>query len=312
MEVISITKCAASVLRDESLRGDLETGGLVFGYPRGRVIDSATRPGPKAVKRACSFSADLEFQKRAMEAINRESAGRAKQMGMWHRHLGLMSHPSSGDQNQARQIANDFAQDPSACQLIVIITNVRGHRPKRQVLVHAYVYDPDATLLVPARVALVPDDAPVVLEARRREPPTLGVREADFFNDLEFRFQQTRQGSRRLAMEVAELRAEGLHVDARQRQDDGRMVLVLSVPDGKRCVVIPPREYPLNPPRLFELPSGREFDGSDCTSIRHWSSDRKILDIVRAWLLSFGAGTSQGESGRFVLGGADDRGVCRG
>ncbi len=285
-EVISITKCAAAVLREESLRCNLETGGLVCGYPRGRVIDSATQPGPKAVKRACSFSADLEFQKRAMEVIIRESAGRAKQMGTWHRHPGLMSCPSSGDQDQARQIANDFAQDPSACQLVVIITNVRGRRPKRQVLVHAFVYDPDAMQLLPARVALVPDDAPVVLDARKDEPPAPTVREADFFNDLDFRFQETRLGSQRLALEVAELRAEGLNVDAGQRRDDGRVVLVLSAPNDKRCVVIPPREYPLNPPRLFDLPGGREFDGANCVSIRYWSSDRRMLDIVRDWLLS--------------------------
>ena len=85
-ETIRFTKKAARTIRDESFLCDVETGGTLFGYARGRVVEAATGPGPTATKQACLFSADVEYQREAAARIANQSNGRSKLIGYWHRH----------------------------------------------------------------------------------------------------------------------------------------------------------------------------------------------------------------------------------
>ena len=111
----------------------------------------------------------------------------------------------------------------------------------------------------------------------------LVVRKASLFNDPAFRFHETVMGRDRLGAEIDELHAEGFPVQVMKRKRDARLLLAITVPDQPRLVVIPPVEYPINPPRVFELPDRGEWDASRCAPILHWNSDRRIVEIVRSW-----------------------------
>lgn len=279
-ETIYISMRAAQILSRESARCQVETGGTLFGYRHGRVIDLATGPGPKALMQTCKFSADVEFQKQALDRITRKTNGRCKLMGYWHRHPGDMGHPSSGDQAQARKIADDFSNDNGACSLVAIITTVDLAR--RKVRLHTFVFNPKTNLLEQARIAVVADNDSVVVNARRAEPALLGVRKADLFNERDFRFHETLMGQERFRSEVKELEAHGFQVNINKRKEDGRALIVVVAPSNKQLIIVPPIEYPLNPPCIFELPHGNEWCGSLSPATLHWNSDRRIIDILRS------------------------------
>lgn len=279
-ETIYITRRAARTLRDESWKCDVETGGSLSGYRRRRVVDLATGPGPKAMKRACMFSADVEYQQQALEEATRQSNGRARLVGYWHRHPGNMGHPSSGDQAQAREIADGFSKGDEACNLVAVITTVK--REARKVAVHTYVFNPRSQKLEPAKTVFVSDDDPIVARAREAESCVLATRKSDLFNELGFRFHETLMGKERLRSEVEALEAHGFGVSVSKRKRDARALIVVECPNGKKLIVVPPIEYPLNPPRVFELPHGNEWLGSFCPVTLSWNSDRRIIDLLRS------------------------------
>lgn len=270
---------AAQILSRESVRCQVETGGTLFGYRHGRVIAVATGPGPKALKQACKFSADVEFQQQALERITAKTNGRCKLMGYWHRHPGNMGHPSPGDQAQAREIAADFSNNNGACNLVAIITTVDLTR--RKVLLHTFVFNPSSNKLEKARISILSNDSPILSKARKAEPSVITTRKADLFNEPNFRFHETLMGEKRIRSEVKELEAHGFHVSVSKRKEDNRALMVVQAPNGSRLIVVPPIEYPLNPPRVFELPHGNEWHGSFCPSTLHWNSDRRIVDLLR-------------------------------
>lgn len=76
-----------------------ETGGALFGFDASSygppLLSHALGPGPNAVREPRRFLRDLEYTRRAAEAIHRESA--AQWIGEWHTHPGGGAEPSELD-----------------------------------------------------------------------------------------------------------------------------------------------------------------------------------------------------------------------
>lgn len=275
MDELLITRNAAELIRNESLKCTVETGGRIFGYPQSKIISKATSPGPNAEKNPASFTDDVSFQKEESEAILKESNGKCKQLGSWHRHPGRFNRPSSGDQQQAREIANDFQ---GVCSFIALITNVIAKGFKKVVSINAYVFNNKSQSLEHSPITLVDDKDARVIKAQESEPLLLTTRETSFFQDSSFRFHTSLVGKDRLAQEHKELVAADCNVEVQRTKNDDRICLVIAFSEIRLRVLLP-IEYPLSPPKVFFEREGRTQE-IVTLSLLHWSSDQTLLNVV--------------------------------
>ena len=120
---VVVVRCAREALEREVTDRHEETGGMILGrWSGGRdtlVVTGFTGPGPKAVHRACHFSADPEYQQVLLDrAVERWGTG---YVGEWHLHPGALSHPSEWDRQQVRALLEDATRPLD--RLVVVIVN---------------------------------------------------------------------------------------------------------------------------------------------------------------------------------------------
>jgi integrative and conjugative element protein (TIGR02256 family) len=103
-EELSVVRIAPSVIEliaaeSRRSRDGNETGGAVFGFDASihgpPLISHALGPGPQAIREPKRFLRDLEYTRRAAEAIHEESA--AQWIGEWHTHPCGEPEPSDAD-----------------------------------------------------------------------------------------------------------------------------------------------------------------------------------------------------------------------
>lgn len=252
---------------------NVETGGLLVGTRSQKVIVAATKPGPGAEQKAYRFTDDPDHQQAELDAISSGFDEKVSVEGWWHSHLG-MAHPSGGDFHQARELVEQFGR-----RLLVLIACVQNHRHGHDpcVTLNAFTLQPGDTDFRSVRLLRVPDDSPLITDALAQEPSPAPIAEKDFWKDLDFNFYLTPVGHDRIQDEIAELRAAGFRVTSLRRKRDGRLLLEIGSRGG-RLLCLPPREYPVNPPRLFW--PGREKPIWLLRSVLSWNSDSRILDVV--------------------------------
>lgn len=128
---VVVLRAAREALEREVEGRREETGGMILGRWSGGgdtlVVSGFTGPGPRAVHRACHFSADPEHQQRCLDkAVERWGAG---YVGEWHLHPGSLSQPSEWDRQQVRALLDD-AKRPLDRVVIVIVNQDAGSGPR--------------------------------------------------------------------------------------------------------------------------------------------------------------------------------------
>jgi len=97
----------------------------------------------------------------------------------------------------------------------------------------------------------------------------------DFWSDPAFNFIKTTVGKNRIKEEVAGLEQAGFEVDSLRA--NGRAFISLRIREWE-LICIPPREFPLTPPRLFWKHNNIEL--LNLGPQLRWNSDCSLLDIV--------------------------------
>ena len=124
---VVVLRCAREALEREVADRHEETGGMILGRWSGGgdtlVVTGFTGPGPKAVHRACHFSADPEYQQALLDrAVERWGTG---YVGEWHLHPGALSHPSEWDRQQVRALLEDATRPLDRLVLVIVNQDAR-------------------------------------------------------------------------------------------------------------------------------------------------------------------------------------------
>lgn len=96
-----------------------------------------------------------------------------------------------------------------------------------------------------------------------------------FWNDLEFSFLETTFGKKRIREELKELKISGYKPCLKRAIRRGFVQLEIN---SREVLCIPPREFPLNPPRFYWKDTGQEIKPLGILS--RWSSDLSLLQVV--------------------------------
>jgi len=277
METYLITESAwetmASVVR--ATQGRFETGGLLIGPRSQPVIVAATKPGPKAEHLPFRFTDDPNHQQAEFDSAASEFRDKVRWRGTYHLHPGVLSRPSHGDLNQARE----FLEHLGGRVLVVIaVLNGRAFEPDCPVALRGFELQTGDRSFREVELMRVPDDSPAVAEALAQEPETIPVNSSDMWADPGFLSYLTPSGRARINAEVAELREAGFRVTTLRRKGDHRLLIHLDSFWG-RLLCTPPREYPLNPPSLYLGRRTRPIP--PLTRALAWNSDRRMCDLVK-------------------------------
>ena len=262
---LRITKNAYEIIKEESLRCETETGGLLIGTLQVPIVIRATKAGDLAKKNYVSYTNDKNYDSRILEKTIQEFNGKVKNIGRWHKHPDNMFYPSSGDLATARNIAKRSEQEGDKRPVFFMITNVI----KGTVKLYCYVLNNNKTF-VKVGIEVIENNAQEVEETLRAEPVIIQPKEMDFWHDSDFQFYLTKNGYERLKFEYEELVSNGYGVKVYAK----KKVYMVIEKVNEKILCLPPPEYPLNPPRFFR--DGVEIE----YSMRIWNSTFRILDIL--------------------------------
>lgn len=105
---VFILRQAMDVIRRESLKFDIETGGILIGSRSNDgaiLVTHATPPGPEALHNEVFFKRDVVFQQAALNKIYRRYG--VQYLGEWHKHPRNLPVPSGGDFQGVRELLDD-------------------------------------------------------------------------------------------------------------------------------------------------------------------------------------------------------------
>jgi integrative and conjugative element protein (TIGR02256 family) len=106
---IIISEAALKYMENEISRGpSLETGGILIGYDdqAGRIyVETASGPGPKAIRETASFSRDVEYCQAIVDDNYRKYGDKGLYVGEWHYHPSSNNQPSNLDLLSLTKIA---------------------------------------------------------------------------------------------------------------------------------------------------------------------------------------------------------------
>jgi len=278
MKQIRITRAAFETMKAECLRRSTETGGLLIGTVEVPTIIGTTVPGPRAEMSSGHFKADAEEDQRELDIAMRQYHGRVKNIGYWHRHLGNFSQPSCGDLAQARELVSELHGDAEESRVFVLIANVVNVIGGDQVMLYGYSLAKGETRFSPIQIVLVNNDSKEIRTALKREPAIIFPSDTDFWSDPEFQFYLTKKGKGRLEREVDGLARTGYSAQVKREKETRKLFLDITK-DGLSLRCFLPEEYPLNPPHVLWLPSGRQINRLD--AIGGWNSDCSIATVIK-------------------------------
>lgn len=266
MENIKILRSAIELMGSDSLVSDVETGGLLIGTLKNPVIFKATKAGINAIKSYASYTNDANHDNAILKQSVDESNGRLKLLGFWHKHPLGFDKPSIIDLDVARRIIRQSVESGDSRKYYFIITNVESGN---SVNYNCFAMDTSKDSFYRIKHVVCCDNDPELPEVLKKEPSIPIPKVSNYWNDKEFSFHLTPNGSERLYNEIQGLKKKGYRV----RVFQGKRVQMLI--EGKVNIVchLPP-EYPLNPPRLYhgidEIPY----------PLHIWNSTLKIIDLV--------------------------------
>lgn len=106
---IIISEAALQCMKREINRDPtLETGGILIGYKdnaRAICVETASEPGPKAIKETARFSRDVEYCQNIVDESYRKYGAKGLYVGEWHYHPSSDNRPSNRDLLSLTEIA---------------------------------------------------------------------------------------------------------------------------------------------------------------------------------------------------------------
>lgn len=281
MKKCMMTESALEVISIEVSKGKRETGGILIGPPPSAseiVITKATGPG-KGKRTITSWETDPDFLNSMLKAARGENS-LLNLRGFWHRHPGQMAQPSPQDLSEAVKILQDVEHYHLGGELVMPIVTVT----KEGVTIQGYFISAHEPNFVGIPIEVVPDSDEFVnslLSGRK----TIEVKEGgwlDFWQDASWQFYKSRSGVTRLQEEFEKLKLKGYAADAVLLSDGMLCVEVWKGEGLQRALFILPREYPLNPPKIF-LKTENEIQAIETDSglrLWSWSSSCHIVDLM--------------------------------
>lgn len=286
MKKCIMTESAVKTIHEESMQAfkhDKETGGILMGpklTDRVAFITAATGPGFDSRRATyASWETDPEYLNGELRRLRGENPG-INLRGFWHRHPGQMSHPSSQDLYEARNILADKRRYKLDGKLLMPIVTAA----EDGVTIHCHYIDDDDQRFMEIPIEVVSDNCEVVMSAVSDGETTEIEEETgfSFWQDEGWQFYKILLGARRLETEMNGLREMGYGVSAKLL-DSGECCVELREGEMKRVIVLLlPREYPLNPPRVFidDSEDMRELTLGNASPLCRWSSGFQLVELA--------------------------------
>ena len=275
-----ITRSAVETIHRESISAfgiGKETGGILIGpAPTDEtiIITSATGPGHDGkCASSASWQTDPDYLNGELKMAREENPG-VNLRGFWHRHPGQMSHPSTQDLWEARKILADKKHYKLDGKLIMPIVTVAQER----VTIHAYYITDEELRFEEISLEVIPDSDKVLksLLASKKAVEVEEESNLGFWQD----------GAGRLKAELCRLKDAGYEASARLLDDGACCIEAKESGDGKATLFLLPREYPLNPPRVFvkRAEDIRELEADSTSPLLRWSSTFHLAELAEITL----------------------------
>lgn len=302
-----MTKLAVGTIHGKSISAfglEKETGGILIGPdPTDEfvLVTSATGPGPDA-KRAsfASWETDTDYLNEMLKKAREENPA-VNLRGFWHRHPGQMSHPSAQDLSEARKILQDTKHYKLDGKLIMPIVTVAQER----VTIHTYFITDEELRFKEIPVEIVSESDEMVKWLLSGRKVVEVEQEADFrfWQDEHWQFYKSPYGAARLEEELEGLKLVGHKAAARLLDDGSCFVEAWKGKGHQRLLFLLPREYPINPPRVFTKRNEdiRELAVDNTSPLHRWSSMfylAELADITLEQLRGHGVHNHR-DGGRF-------------
>jgi len=250
----------------------VETGGQMVGIPDPPVVLAAGAGGRNAIREATCFKGDTEADRACLDAARRRFGPKVVITGYYHKHPGNMSSFSGQDLRQARELVGQFGDGKPL--LVAIYARPRDDSKLKLFL---YAIQSAQGNLEPVRYEIVEDHDKRVLAALTQAPVVPSIRSVEFWTAEDFCFYENAVGRKRIVTDISDLRRGNWQVTP-VRAPGERSLRLIAKSNGWMLELRLPVEYPLNPPRVF-LQGKWELGNLDV--IRRWSSDCRLLDVVR-------------------------------
>lgn len=283
-----MTRSAVETIHRESISAfgiGKETGGILIGLvPSDEIVIISSATGPGHDGKCASFASwetDTDYLNEELKMAREENLA-VNLRGFWHRHPGQMSHPSAQDLWEARKILADKKHYKLDGKLIMPIVTVAQER----VTIHAY-YITDEELWfkeIPVEVVSDSDEMVKSLLASKKAIEVEEETNHEFWRDKDWHFYKSLYGALRLEEELAGLKLLGYKATARLLKDSDCCVEAWKNGGHQRVLFLLPREYPLNPPRVFVKHGEdiRELEADSPSPLLRWSSTFHLAELVVA------------------------------
>lgn len=276
-ETVFLLRSAHDAILRECLAWDnVETGTELIGVqmPGGFLVTKALPPGPNARRTPASFSPDVAFVQKELEAYRKDHPGEDF-LGIHHQHPPSLNHPSHGDLEQAKTILQDpdYRINGRFLSLISI-------RAKKKVVLFPYRITSADPVFRRVGLEILSDNNPraqtLLRQAGSQSSRVQRDQAASFWDDSDFHWYRTRIGKVRLEQEITAIRRQTGILPRVRKTGDGTMLFHL-----KRLVIAFPREYPLNPPTIFRIRKHGSLSPVASTFRRtEWNSNQTVADLV--------------------------------
>lgn len=288
MKKCVITQSAVEAIREISSpasEAGKETGGILIGpTPTDSAIfvTSATGPGPDSSKASrASWETDPVYLNEKLKAARDEDAS-VNLRGFWHLHPDQLTGPSGQDLSEARNILLDTGHYRLNGELVMpIVTATNG-----RIVIHGYRITSEDLQFREMPMEVVSDrDEMVGLLLPAEETRELEI-EADggFWVDVDWQFYRSAYGATRLEAEVNELEDRGYEVTARLIDGGCCCIEARKGENGYPILFSLPREYPLNPPRVYLTQRGdvKELGVDGPSMLNRWSSELHLWELMES------------------------------
>ena len=257
-------KALESIERESRRSTNTETGGILVGYRACRdapdeskvIITHASGPGPEFSASATHFVKDTPYLQSVLELLFQYH--QVNYLGVWHKHLGDMAWPSSGDVSSAMQEINGGTV--GLRELVTPIATMHsGH-----VEIHPHIIRDGSA--APVSWKSVPHD---------KLPDGRSVSN---------QWHETEAGLVRLKEEMDEFESRDIQVEVR-RGDDGTYRFHASLDDesSRKLVLLCHGDYPITPPdaALYDCASNT-YEPVDPEVLNGWDLSWRMADIYGA------------------------------
>ncbi|QDT42559.1 hypothetical protein Pan241w_26440 [Gimesia alba] len=253
----------------------VEIGSILLGVIAEHIVVMAVgKPGENSIQEAVRFVHDPAEDQKCLQEQRQKHGQKIAILGGFHKHPSGMHWFSSQDNQQAQEI---FMQNGDGKPVLIGIwaEAVRGPEPH----LFLYILESENGRLTPVGYDIVtPSDSRVA--GALKDAPVFPEQSINgFWEDTQFQFYHNSVGRERIRNELATLRKQGWKVQTIRKAKTKKLILSLHRDTRQFLVMLPP-EFPLNPPRIYDLAG---FEVLGLHALMQWNSDRCIAAIIEQY-----------------------------